>query len=406
MSYRKIMLCVDNSSFSMDATRQSARIADAFDSKVVGVHVYAASMHFQRFIDLEPTLPEEYQGPEKLAEMRDAHDSLIADGLHMISESYVRAVRSELNGVDFEPKNIDGTNYTELLKESRDEYDLAVLGARGMGLAATNGMCPPDALGTVCQRFMRGAETDVLIVRDNAPPDGTILVAVDGSSESYGALRKAIGIAKATGAKVEATTCFDPDFHPVVFDAIVDVLSEKDAEFFNFEEQEELHNTIINQGLAHFYQGYLEKAKIVAQGKGFEIETKLLEGRPAFEVAKRAGEMNASLVVVSRYGRHQTGEVDIGATSETIVKMVPGNVLIINEKFNEEDIPEHEQSLEWTQEAEDRLIRVPGFMRPIVRKAIENYARTNGHEVVTAEVVGKAKTSHGVPMPGHAEDDE
>jgi hypothetical protein len=45
-------------------------------------------------------------------------------------------------------------------------------------------------------------------------------------------------------------------------------------------------------------------------------------------------------------------------------------------------------------------------MRPIVRKAIENYARTNGHEVVTAEVVGKAKTSHGVPMPGHAEDDE
>jgi len=40
-------------------------------------------------------------------------------------------------------------------------------------------------------------------------------------------------------------------------------------------------------------------------------------------------------------------------------------------------------------------------MQPMVRKAIVSYARSHSLTKITGEVVSAAKTSHGVPMPGH-----
>ncbi|MBI2194124.1 MAG: universal stress protein [Planctomycetes bacterium] len=398
MPYRNIMLCVDNSAHSNHAAQQAARLARAFDAKVTGVHVYAAGLHYRRFTDLEPTLPKEYQEPKKIEAMRDTHDSLIIEGLKLISNSYMDAARKAMDGVPLEVKNVDGSNYVELVRESKNGYDLAVIGARGLGLASTNGQCPSDALGTVCERFVRRVRTEVLIVKDARPMRGTILVSVDGSPESYAALRKAINLAKAVGARVEAVTCFDPNFHPVVFKAIVQILSQKDKEAFNFEGQEKLHDRVIHQGLEAHYRGYLEKARMVAQAKGLEIETCLLMGRPAFEVVGRAKQTEARLIVLSRFGRHRTEESDIGSVAEAVVRLAPCNVLIVN------DAPEQEPAapgLEWTPEALEKLERVPGFVKPMVKQAVESYAKSHGFQQVTPAVVDDAKANHGVHLPGH-----
>lgn len=399
MSYRKILLCVDNSEHSDHAVGQTGFIAQKFGSAVVAAHVYAARLHDRRFADLEPGLPKEYQDPKRLEASRRTHDSLIGKGLQMISDSYLEAARTHLNGVPVETKSLEGKNYVELVRESTGGYDLAVIGGRGLGLASLNGQCPAEALGSVCERFLRRARTDVLIVKDSRPLGGTILVGVDGSPESYSALRKALKLAAALGGRVEAAACYDPDFHTTAFHSIAGVLSEKQARIFHFKEQENLHDRIINHGLENLYGGYLENARILAQGRGQEIETHLLTGKPPYALARLAKQIEPALVVLGRFGLHRSDDLDIGSTAETVVRLTPGNVLIVND-------PPDDPSLSWTQGAEERLEKVPSFMRPIVKKAIESHARVRGLTEITEEVVTSAKISHGVPLPGHGQDGE
>jgi nucleotide-binding universal stress UspA family protein len=394
MSYNKILLCVDSSQHSDFAVDCAALIARACGSEVVATHVYAARLHDRRFMDLEPGLPQEYQDPKRLEASRQTHDSLIGKGLRMISDSYIKAVRDRLNGIAVDGRSIEGKNYVELAAESANGYDLAVIGARGLGLASLDSECPAEALGSVCERFCRRCRTDVLVVKNAGRLGGNMLACVDGSSESYAALRKALRLAKAVGGRVEAVTCFDPDYHPVAFEAIAKVLSEKDAKMFRFKEQEKLHDQIINKGLENLYRGYLDNARIVAKGRGQPLETRLLTGKPAYGIASLVRKIEPALVVVGRFGLHRTDESDLGNTAETVVRLATTNVLVVNEEPEKADLP-------WTAEARARLEKVPEFMRPMVAKAIESHARARGLEEVTAEVVTEAKTGHGVPMPGH-----
>ncbi|MFQ5776567.1 MAG: universal stress protein [Terriglobia bacterium] len=399
MLYRKILLCADNSAHSDQAASQTGILARAIGSTVVAAHVYAARLHDRRFVDLEPGLPKEYQDPKRLEASRRTHDSLIGKGLRLISDSYLEAARARLKGILVEGKSIEGKNYLELAREAAKGYDLAVIGARGLGLASLNGQCAPEAVGSVCERFLRRVRSDVLIVKDSRPIGGTFLVGIDGSPESYAALRRALKLAQAVGARVEAVSCFDPHFHTVAFQSIAQVLSEKAAKVFRFQEQETLHDRIINHGLENLYQGYLDNARIVAQGRGQQIEPCLLQGKPAYELIRRARELKPTLLVLARFGLHRTQDLDIGSTAETVVRLASTNILVVNEQSDD-------QPLAWTEDAKARVAKVPAFMRPMVRKAIESHARSRGLLEVTAEVVTAAKTGHGVPLPGHGKTDK
>ena len=394
MSYGKILLCVDNSKCSDYAVENAAAIGRLNGTSIVSAHVYAARLHDRRFVDLEPGLPKEFQNRKRMERSRKTHDSLIGKGLELISDSYLVAIRERLEGVSLEEKSIEGKNYVELVRESKSGYDLAIIGAQGLGLEALNGAGSPHALGSVCERFLRGARTDVFVVKNERSLGGKLLVGVDGSPESYSALRKALKLAKEVGAKVEVVACYDPDYHPVAFKSIAGVLSEADSKVFRFKSQEKLHDNIINKGLETLYQGYLENANVIAKGRGTEIDSRVLEGKPAYEIARRAEEIDATLVVVSRLGLHHTDCLDIGNTAENVVRISPCNVLVVHEKIEKIDI-------KWTADAEERIKDIPDFIRPMVRKAIENHARARGISEITSQIVTDAKVGHGVPLPGH-----
>ncbi len=53
-------------------------------------------------------------------------------------------------------------------------------------------------------------------------------------------------------------------------------------------------------------------------------------------------------------------------------------------------------SPEWTPEAEARLERIPSFVRPMVRKSIEQHAREQGHTRIDAAVMEEVKGSFGM----------
>ena len=55
--YQRIYVPVDNSDYSNRAVDAALELGRAFQSKLTGCHVYAASMHDYRFKQMEYTLP-------------------------------------------------------------------------------------------------------------------------------------------------------------------------------------------------------------------------------------------------------------------------------------------------------------------------------------------------------------
>ncbi|MCG9126349.1 PCP reductase family protein [Candidatus Poribacteria bacterium] len=63
---------------------------------------------------------------------------------------------------------------------------------------------------------------------------------------------------------------------------------------------------------------------------------------------------------------------------------------VISEAYEEESEPETD-GLSWTQDALERLERIPSFVRPMAKMGIESYAKDNGHTEINAEVMDQAR---------------
>lgn len=390
--YKTVYVPVDNSDHSNRAVQTSLAIGKAFESKLVGCHVYAAKMHDYRFKQMEFTLPEEYLEENELHRQRKIHDSLITMGLELISDCYLTDMDklAQSAGLDFEPKMMDGKHSTELIKDIEEsEYDLVVLGALGIGRTR-------DAqIGSVCQRITREVERDVWVVK-HLPEKGeeerdTILVGVDGSPESFGALLTAIDLAKNLGKKIELISVYDPYLHYAVFKGIVEVLTDKAAKVFRFEEQNQLHEEIIDTGLAEIYQSHLNVAESMAREAGVEANKTLLDGKAFQKVLDHARKIQPYLLVLGRIGVHSAEEDGgMGSNTENLLRLCPCDILLTNRRETPELDLQAEESIHWTPESEERMTRVPEQVSGIARTAILRLALEKGHSVVTSDLVTEA----------------
>jgi nucleotide-binding universal stress UspA family protein len=324
--YKKICVPVDNSAYSNYSIDLGVVITEKMGSHITGSHVYSATLHDRRFKDMEAGLPESYKAEERLKRSRRVHNSLIEDGLCLISNAYLDVFekKCEERGLSCSRKLLEGKNWFELVKDIRSSrYDLIVIGIRGLG--AVNG----TFIGSVCERVIRNTGTDILAVKNDRAIDGRIVVAIDGSNRSYLALEKALEFSILFDLNVEAVSVFDPYFHTVAFKSLVGVLSRKAGEKFKFKEQEKLHDEVIDKGLKKVYQEYLDKAAEISKKKGVKIHTTLLAGKPYHEISNYLEANPASLLVISRYGAHQAEISQMGNTAENLLRFAPCNVLLI-----------------------------------------------------------------------------
>ncbi len=397
--YKSIYVPVDNSDHSNRAVETSVALGQAFGSKLVGCHVYAARMHDYRFKQMEFTLPEEYLEEPELHRQRKIHDNLISMGLELISDCYLKDMEKTCRkaDLDFTPKMMDGKHSTELMKDIEDsDYDLVMLGALGIGRTRDS------QIGSVCQRLARTVDRDLWVVK-HLPQKGeaerdTILIGVDGSPESFGALATGIELAKQLGKRVELVSAYDPYLHYAVFKGIVDVLTDEAAKVFRFEEQNQLHEEIIDTGLADIYQSHLNMGESIARDSGLEVTKTLLDGKAFQKVLDRAREIEPYLLILGRVGVH-ADEADggVGSNSENLLRLVPCDVLLTTRRETPELDLKAEESIHWTPEAEGRMIRVPEQVKGVARTAILRLALEKGHSVVTSDLVTEAMARF---MPG------
>jgi nucleotide-binding universal stress UspA family protein len=390
--YKSIYVPVDNSDHSNRAVSCAVAMGKAFSAKLVGCHVYAAQLHDYRFRQMEYTLPEEYIDEVELERQRKIHDSLITMGLKLISDSYLDGM-SKLcgqSGIAFEPRMMDGKHHIEILKDlAGSKHDLVVIGALGIGRARDS------VIGSVCERVARQSDRDVWVVK-HVPEPGeaerdTILVGIDGSPQSFGALMTALDLAREFGKKVEAIAVYDPYLHYSVFNGIVNVLTEQAAKVFRFEEQNQLHEEIIDTGLAQIYQSHLEVGERMAGEAGVEIKKTLLDGKPFQKILDHARKTNPWLLVLGRIGVHSPkDETGLGSNVENILRGAPCDVLLSTRLEVPRLDVRAEETVRWTPEAEERMKHVPDQVKGIARTGVLRLALEKGHSVITSAVIDDA----------------
>ncbi len=395
--YKRIMVPVDSSKQSDEAVRTGAAWAERMGATVIGFHAYAARLHEGRFKQMEPGLPERYQEPEELEHQRDVHNTLISEGLNVISDSYLDQAEEvcRVAEVPYERQAAEGRNYVEILREiDRDGYDLVAMSALGLGQRRRS------IIGGVTERVLRRSPIDMLVVRKKPPGSSGLMVAVDGSPQGFNAVDVALRLGKALEEPIEVVSAFDPQFHVVAFKHIESVLSEEGARLFRFEEQQKLHEEIIDKGLEKLYQGHLDTAARMAEEAGAQVQTTLLTGKPFQAVLDHAQQRKPSLLVVGRFGLHRTEYSDIGNTSENMARLAKCSVLVLTGELTpHESNPAQDAALphiSWTQEAEARLSVVPEFARGMARQAIEDYVRRLGQTEVTEAVMALARENMGM----------
>jgi len=432
--YREILVPVDNSEPSHWAVQRALELCRRSAGRITGNHVYAARLHDVRFRQLETGLPAQFQTPAEIKRQRKIHDKLIEKGLQLISDSFLDQTEKlcRAAGVPMTRQLLEGINYEEIVREANggegrlpsligfdpniadkydggehvrgdvtlgadgrlvaedeepDEklagtsgrsYDLLVLGAHGIGRQEYS------QLGGVVSRVLRKVEKDTLIVRDARPLEGgRLMVCIDGSAYSYKALRVALEIARDFAASVYICSAFDVEYHHVVFGNIKDVLSVQASKVFKFEEQEELHNNIIDKGLLKLCKANLKRAEVMAEEfPEVSVETQVLIGKPFDCILRWVAEIEPSLLVIGRHGSHRIDGTDLGSQAENLLRLANRNVLLVGtESVNPEEIPwieeDGETGLEWAPQAEVRILRVPPFALGIARRAVEEFVLDN-----------------------------
>jgi nucleotide-binding universal stress UspA family protein len=389
--YKHILVPVDNSDYSNRAIDLAVELGRASRARLTGCHVYAAKLHDYRFKQMEYTLPEEYKDEQELERQRKIHDSLIAMGLQLISDSYLDVMgrRAEEAGLAFERKMMDGKHYKALIDDAvASDYDLVVMGALGMGAVKDS------QLGSVTERFVRRVTTDTLVVRNHdalKDQQGAIVVGLDGSPQSFHGLKIGIALAKALGRPLQAVAVYDPYLHYAMFNGIVGVLNEKASKIFRFKEQEQLHEEIIDTGLAKIYQSHLEIGRKLAAEDGVDLAITLLDGKCFEKILTFARKEQPWLLILGRVGVHSDEhEVDLGSNTENLLRLAPCNVLLTGGKFYPPLDVKAEEIISWTEEAEARMERVPPQVKGVARTALLRYAIEQGHTVITNKVIDEA----------------
>ncbi len=388
--YRKLYLPLDNSDHANAAAEVAIRLARASGAEIVGCHVYAARLHDYRFKQMEYTLPEEYQDEAELERQRKIHDSLITTGLGLISDSYLEAAQRRCleESIPFTPKTFDGKNWEVLVRDIQEsDYDLVLMGACGLG------QVKETQIGTCVDRVVRRAHRDTMVVRHQEgrdPMSGPIVVAIDGSPQSFAGLRTALELGRLLDLEVEAVSVYDPYLHYVLFNGIVGVLSEKASKVFRFKEQEALHEEIIDTGLAMIYQSHLKVAREVARAEGVELPITLLDGKAFEQVLRYVREKDASLLVCGRIGVHSDQGMDIGGNAENLLRLAPCSVLLSSRTYVPPIDVRGAASVVWTPEANQVVDRIPCSAQGLARTAVLRWAMERGHSIISQDLVSQA----------------
>ncbi len=309
--YRRIYVPVDSSGYSFAAIDLAVALAGRFDARIIGSHVSGSGNS-------------------------DSHLDLLEDCCRNAS-------------IEFERRSLDGRHYRMILEDiCGDGCDLVIMGGLGEGSVGDS------QIGSVTERVVRKAATDVLVVKDLLPDEeAPILAAIDGSSQSLEALGAALEFGRATGRPVEGI--------------------------------------VVGEGaLAGDASAAIESARFAAAAEGRGIELTVAEGKPFDRILQACRQKKPWLLVLGKTGADAEAGEDLGSTAGNLLRLAPCNILLTPGLPTERGfVPPDQALVEWDEGAGRLLADVPDEQRAEVIRTVEEAARKMGVSVITAETIDK-----------------
>lgn len=144
-------------------------------------------------------------------------------------------------------------------------------------------------------------------------PYRKILVPVDFTEVSGGAVRHALWLARETGASLVLLSIVDTSFpYP---------------DLFSFEDPNRDYFRVMRERSLERMQEWLDEQ--AAEARGVSVERVVGRGRPAVEIPAMAGELGADLMVVGRHGAGALRHAFMGSVIESLVRTAPCPVLVL-----------------------------------------------------------------------------
>src|SRR5256712_2212197 len=156
-----------------------------------------------------------------------------------------------------------------------------------------------------------------------------------------------------------------------MFNGIVGVLTEKASKIFRFKEQEQLHEEIIDTGLAKIYQSHLEIGRKLAAEAGVELAITLLDGKCFEKILTFVRKEQPWLLILGRVGVHsEENEGDLGSNTEDILRLAPCHALLTRRKFYPPLDVKAPQIISWSEEADGPMEPAPPQGKSAPRTAV------------------------------------
>ena len=188
--------------------------------------------------------------------------------------------------------------------------DLVVLGARGLGRIKR------VLLGSVSLAVARHARCPVLVVKGRPRKLGSVLVAMDGSEDSFQAVRFLLSLPLPRPTKVRLLSVVEPIRYPTsapraLRGQLIGMLKE-------------LENERRGQ-----LEKVLERAATQLDGKVTRVTRSTSTGNPADEIVATAAAHDTDLVAVGARGHGGMARLLLGSVSEKVLRDARGPVLIV-----------------------------------------------------------------------------
>ena len=232
------------------------------------------------------------------------------------AQAVVEEIRRGLSarGFTVETDVAMGDPRAEIVRQAGDwRADLIVLGARGLGAVKR------FLLGSVSDAVARHAHCSVLVVKGRRTALRSVLVAVDGSEDSFQAVRFLQSLALPRQTRVRLLSVVErlryPSTAPQALHAqLVQMLKEAEAE-----RRGELDRV-------------LERAAALLDDKITRVTRYTPTGDPAEEIVATADDFDSDLVVVGARGLGRMARVLLGSVSQKVLHHARCPVLIVKER--------------------------------------------------------------------------
>jgi nucleotide-binding universal stress UspA family protein len=294
--FRNILVALDGSDDSDQCLRRAVELASLAPGTVVtGIHIFPAPPGFAPKVKPPSTTPF----------------------LEFAAKTCKKAK------IPFNKRIASGREYRVLDAEIRNgSFDLLIIGASGVGAINKN------EIGSVCEMVVKRSKIDILVTKNTAAVKGPILVAVDGSPNSFGAVLTTLELGKYWGLPVTMVSAFDSDYHKAVFNYMGELPTEDGVELFASEEMEKLQQAVTGSGVSKLYDMVLDIGKDVVEPWEMLVDYLPLVGKPAVVIREIAEGKKPSLMVMGKTGIHANGGLTIGSVTENLLHSSGCDLLI------------------------------------------------------------------------------